>query len=40
MTPISEIVDRILAIAETAILENGGEKITREGQIYYKIHTL
>jgi len=37
MTPISEIVDRILAVAETAILEHGGKKIKKDGKVIYKI---
>lgn len=37
MTPISEIVDRIYAIAEKAILDNGGEKSIEIDKIIYKI---
>ncbi len=37
MTPITEIVDRIYAIAEKEILENGGEKILSEGGNTLKI---
>lgn len=37
MTRITDIVDRIFAIAEEAILENGGEKIFSGGEILYKI---
>ncbi|NAS14259.1 ADP-ribosylglycohydrolase family protein [Poritiphilus flavus] len=37
LTYISDIIDRILAIAETAILENGGKKTEQEGQIIYHI---
>lgn len=36
-TPISEIVDRILAIAERAILDHGGEKTTLNGQEVFKV---
>ena len=37
MTPISEIVDRILAVAEKAILEEGGKINERDGEITYSI---
>ena len=37
MTPISEIVDRILAVAEKAILEEGGKITERDGEITYSI---
>lgn len=37
VTPIDEIVDRIMAVAVTAIMENGGERIEREGKVYYLI---
>jgi hypothetical protein len=36
-TKISDIVNRILAIAEIAISENGGEKITEGNKVYYMI---
>ena len=36
-TPITEIVDRILAVAETAIRENGGRMEMRNGQVVYVI---
>ncbi len=36
-TLITELVDRIAAIAEDAILENGGKKFTRNQKTYYKI---
>jgi hypothetical protein len=36
-TPISNIVDRILAIAERAILENGGERTTIDGKEAFKV---
>ena len=38
-TPISEIVERIAAIAKTAILENGGRMEMREGQPFYVINS-
>lgn len=38
-TKISDIVNRILIIAEKAIIANGGQKITRENKIYYLIRT-
>jgi len=37
LTLISDIIDRILAISEKAILENGGDKIEKNGEISYKI---
>lgn len=37
ITPISEIVDRIAAIAAKAIVENGGQRIEKNRQIFYKI---
>lgn len=37
VTKISEIADRIAAVAETAILENGGRKIVRDGEVSYAI---
>ena len=37
MFKISDIVQRIAAIAEKTILENGGEKITRKGKTVYRI---
>lgn len=40
MTPISEIVDRILVVAEMAILENGGKKTEKDGEVFYKIKSL
>ncbi len=39
MTPISEIIDRILAVAEKAILEEGGQIVTIDRQLAYKIKT-
>lgn len=38
-TPISGIVDRIAAIAEEAILENGGRKESRNGETIYTVIT-
>lgn len=38
-TKISDIVDRIMIITENAILKNGGQKITQNGQIYYLINS-
>ena len=38
-TKISDIVNRILAIAENAILDNGGRKITEGNKVYYLINT-
>ena len=38
MTLISDLVDRIMRISERAILENGGEKITKDGEIHYVIN--
>ena len=37
MTPISEIIDRILAVAEKAILEEGGEIVNLDEKVAYKI---
>ena len=37
LTLISDIIDRISAISEKAILENGGDKIEKNGEISYKI---
>ncbi|MBT8204874.1 MAG: ADP-ribosylglycohydrolase family protein, partial [Eudoraea sp.] len=37
LTYISDIVDRILAISEQAILENGGQKIQRNARVIYQI---
>ncbi len=34
---ISDIVDRILAVTEQAILENGGKKFERSGKTYFEI---
>jgi hypothetical protein len=36
---ISDIVNRILAIAENAIIENGGKKITEGNNVYYLIRS-
>jgi ADP-ribosylglycohydrolase len=36
---ISDIVNRILIIAEKAIISNGGKKFTEDGKIYYFIST-
>jgi len=36
---ISDIVNRILAITEQAIIENGGEKFEQAGKTMYKIVT-
>jgi len=38
MFKISDIVQRIATIAEKAILENGGKKITRNGKTVYRIN--
>ena len=38
-TPITEIADRIVAIAEQAIRDNGGRMTRRDGQIYYIINS-
>ena len=37
-TPITEIVERIAAIAKTAILENGGKKTTQDGKVVYVVN--
>lgn len=37
MTPITDIIDRIYAITEKAILQNEGKKLIRDGRIYYKV---
>jgi len=39
LTYISDIVDRILAISEKAILENGGRKEEEKGETIYRIKT-
>ena len=36
-TPISEIVERIVAVAEIAIRENGGRMEIKEGEVFYVI---
>ena len=36
-TPITEIAERITNIAEQAILENGGEKLERDGEVIFRI---
>lgn len=38
LTPITDIVERITAIAEKAILENGGRKFERDGKVFYAIN--
>ena len=38
-TPISEIVERIAAVAKTAILENGGRMEMRDGKPVYVINS-
>lgn len=38
MNKISDIVERIAAIAETAIQEQGGEVFEQNGKTYYKVH--
>ena len=37
MTPISEIIDRILAVAEQAVLEEGGKIAVENGNVSYMI---
>ncbi len=39
ITKISDIVNRILVIAEKAIIENGGKKITEGDKIFYLINS-
>ncbi len=38
-TPISEIVERIAAVAKDAILENGGRMEKRDGEVVYVVQT-
>ncbi len=38
-TKISDIVDRILVIAEEAIIANGGKKVTEKNKIFYLINS-
>ena len=38
-TPISEIVERIAAVAKTAILENGGRMEVRDGETVYVVNS-
>ncbi len=38
-TPISEIVERIAAVAKTAIIENGGRMEMRDGKPVYVINS-
>ena len=38
-TPISEIVERITAVAKTAILENGGRMEVRDGETVYVVNS-
>ncbi len=35
---ISDIVDRIVKVAEQAIRENGGRKVTKNGKVHYVIN--
>jgi hypothetical protein len=37
MTPITQIVERIYVISESAILENGGTRYQKNGKIYFRI---
>lgn len=39
LTYISDIIDRILAVAEEAILQNGGKKVEKNGEIMYQVKT-
>lgn len=39
ITKISDIVNRIMVITENAIMKNGGQKITQNGQVYYLINS-
>jgi len=39
VTKISDIVERIAAVAEQAILANGGRKTIRDNQVFYVINT-
>jgi hypothetical protein len=36
---ISDIVNRILQVAEEAIISNGGKKISEKGEIFYLINS-
>lgn len=38
MIPISEIIDRIMAVTEEAILEEGGEKLRHDSGIVYRVN--
>ena len=38
-TPITEIADRIVAVAEQAIRENGGRMILRNDEVYYVVNS-
>ena len=38
-TPITEIADRIVAVAEQAIRENGGRMILRNNEVYYVVNS-
>lgn len=38
-TPISQIVERIAAVAKTAILENGGRMEVRDGELVYVVNS-
>ena len=38
-TPITEIADRIVAVAEQAIRENGGRMILRDDEVYYVVNS-
>jgi hypothetical protein len=38
MTKISDIAQRIVAIAEQAILDGGGRRETRDGKIVYVVN--
>jgi len=34
---MEDIIDRIFAIAESAILENGGKRIEKDGELFYQV---
>jgi len=38
-TKISDIVNRIMVLAEEAILENGGKRFIQDGKVFYMINT-
>ena len=34
---MEDVIDRIFAVAEGAIMENGGKRIEKDGELFYQI---